>query len=88
VRAFERPEAAGQRYLITSSGYSYQNVVDIIRERFPELREKTPKGNTGAPLPPVYRLDTSKAVKELGMKFRTLEETIVDTVNSFAKLQQ
>ncbi|VUC27277.1 unnamed protein product [Clonostachys rosea] len=88
VRAFERPEAAGQRYLITSSAYSYQNIVDIIREKFPELREKTPKGDTGAPLPPVYRLDTSKAAKELGMTFRTLEETIVDTVSSFTKLRQ
>lgn len=88
VQAFERPEAAGQRYLIANSSYSYQKIVDIIRDKFPELQEKTPKGDAGAQLPPVYRLDTSKATKELGMVFRPLEETIVDTVTSLIAIQK
>ncbi|EED23494.1 cinnamoyl-CoA reductase, putative [Talaromyces stipitatus ATCC 10500] len=86
VLAFEKPEAAGQRYLLYTSPYSYQQFCDIIREKFPQLRETTPMGTPGAPIPPVYTLDTSKAVQQLGMKFRPLEETIVDTVESFLKI--
>ncbi|QYT06291.1 Epimerase domain-containing protein [Trichoderma simmonsii] len=88
VLAFEKPEAAGQRYLVANSAYSYQQICDIIREKFPEQKDLTPKGNTGAPLPPAYRLDTTKAVTELGLKFRPLQETIVDMVNSLMKLRQ
>lgn len=86
--AYEKPEAAGQRYLVSSSAYSYQQICDIIREKFPELKEQTPKGNTGAPLPPAYRLDNTKTVTELGLTLRPLPETIVDMVNSLLKLRQ
>ncbi|EHK49473.1 uncharacterized protein TrAtP1_010700 [Trichoderma atroviride] len=88
VLAFEKPQAAGQRYLIANSAYSYQQICDIIREKFPELQDKTPKGDTGAALPPIYKVDTTKAVTELGIKFRPLQETIVDMVNSLLALQK
>ncbi|KAM0456643.1 hypothetical protein ACHAO4_003674 [Trichoderma viride] len=88
VLAFEKPQAAGQRYLIANSAYSYQQICDIIREKFPELQDKTPKGDTGAALPPIYEVDTTKAVAELGIKFRPLQETIVDMVNSLLALQK
>lgn len=88
VLAFEKPEAANQRYLISSSAYNYQQVCDIIREKFPELRAMTPKGKTGEPLPAVYQLDTSKAVNQLGMVFTPLEKTVVDTVNNLLELQK
>ncbi|KAI5456165.1 hypothetical protein BGZ63DRAFT_367555 [Mariannaea sp. PMI_226] len=85
--AFEKPEAAGQRYLIATGQYTYQRICDIIREKFPELRGSTPKGDTGAPYPHSYRLDTFKAARQLGMKFIPLEETIAGTVESILKLQ-
>ncbi|PON25043.1 dihydroflavonol-4-reductase [Trichoderma gamsii] len=88
VLAFEKPQAAGQRYLIANSAYSYQLICDIIRDKFPELQNKTPKGDTGAALPPVYKVDTTKAVTELGIKFRPLQDTIVDMVNSLLALQK
>lgn len=86
--AYEKPEAAGQRYLIANSAYSYQQICDIIREKFPELHDQTPKGDAGAPLPSIYKLDTTKAATELGIKFRPLQETIVDMVNSLLTLQK
>lgn len=88
VLAYEKPQAAGQRYLIANSAYSYQQICDIIREKFPELQDKTPKGDTGADLPPIYKVDTTKAVTELGIKFRPLQETVVDMVNSLLALQK
>ncbi|KAL6693869.1 hypothetical protein J3F84DRAFT_350582 [Trichoderma pleuroticola] len=87
VLAYEKPEAAGQRYLVSSSAYSYQQICDIIREKFPELKDLTPEGNTGAPLPPAYRLDNTKTVTELGLTLRPLQESIVDMVHSLLKLR-
>lgn len=86
VLAFEKPAAAGQRYLISTSPYTYQQFCDIIREKFPQLQGSTPKGTPGAPLPPVYTLDTSKAIRELGIKFTPLEDTVVDTVESLLNI--
>jgi nucleoside-diphosphate-sugar epimerase len=88
VLAFEKPEAAGQRYLISNAAYSNQRICDIIRENFPELHDLTPKGNTGAPFADAYKIDSTKAINELGIKFRPLQETIVDMVNSLLKLQK
>lgn len=85
--AFEDPAAANQRYLTASSAYSYQQICDIIRARFPELRDQTPVGESGAPLPDVYQVDTSKAASELGATFRPLEDTIVDMVKSLQELE-
>ena len=87
--AYELPEAAGQRYFITSGKYSYQMVCDIIRENFPEVRDRVPVGKPGSGLgQEVYKVDNSKAKKELGMTFRSLEETIIDTAKSLLELEK
>jgi nucleoside-diphosphate-sugar epimerase len=88
VLAYEKDAAAGQRYLISGGSYMYQWIADIIRAKFPELESKTPKGNTGASLPSVYSVDTSKASKELGIKFTPLEKTVEDGVASLLELQK
>ncbi|OJJ45980.1 hypothetical protein ASPZODRAFT_67391 [Penicilliopsis zonata CBS 506.65] len=87
LRAFETPEAAGQRYLVSGSSYTYQQICDIIRAKFPALRDSTPEGAPGEPIPSAYKLDTRKVVNELGMKFRPLEETVTDTVMSLLTLK-
>lgn len=42
VRAAERQEAAGKRFFITAGHFSNREIVDIIAEEFPELRENLP----------------------------------------------
>jgi nucleoside-diphosphate-sugar epimerase len=86
--AYENEEAAGQRYLVTGGSFTFQNICDIIRKDFPELRRKIPEGTPGAPLPAVYRVDNEKARKELGIKFRNLETTIHDQVLVFLELEK
>ncbi len=64
-------------------------MANTIRERFPELKATTPEGNTvDPPIPEVYKLDTSKIQKELGIEFTPFEETVVDTVNSLRELEK
>jgi len=73
--------------MISGHAYSYQLFVDTIRSKFPELATTTPEGTPYQPFPEVYKIDTSKAVKDLGIEFRPLEETVVDTVNSLIALK-
>lgn len=88
LKAYEAPEAAGQRYFCTAGLYSYQRICDIIRKDFPELRDTTPEGNVGEPITDVFQVDNSKIQRELGIKFRTLEETIHDTVANLLELEK
>jgi hypothetical protein len=86
--AYTTEAAANQRYMVANSSYDYQIFLDMIRSKFPDLRATTVEGNVGEPLPPVYKLDTSKVQRELGLTFRPMEETIVDTVNSLRELEK
>lgn len=80
LRAFESEEAAGQR-IITGSDFNYQNAVDFLREDFPELHDRIPKGEPGAGKTwPIYHIDHSKAEKVLGLEFTPLNVTLKDTV--------
>lgn len=88
LEAYEREQAAGQRYFITSGNYSNQQVCDVIRKNFPELKDRVPEGTPGAPLPDMYKTDNSKASRELGIKFHSLEDTIVDTVKNLLELEK
>lgn len=88
VLAYEKEEAAGQRYLISTGNYSNQQFCDVIRKHFPELKDRVPEGTPGAPLGEMYRTDNSKAKRELGLKFHTLEETVVDSVKNLLELEK
>lgn len=89
--AYEKPEAANQRFLIANRGYSYQVFVDILKEKFPDLASKIPsKANPVNDAFPdgVYKVDNSKARTVLGIKFRSIEETVVDTVKYLQALEK
>jgi nucleoside-diphosphate-sugar epimerase len=88
ARAYESEKAANQRYFITSGNFTYQQICDIIREKFPEKRSLTPAGTPGSKGPDVYKVDNSKAKSELGMTFRDLETTITDQVKEFIELEK
>ncbi|KAK0107021.1 methylglyoxal reductase (NADPH-dependent) gre2 [Cadophora gregata] len=88
VLAYESEKAAGQRYLIASGGYTYQQVCDVIRKGFPEKRELVPEGEEGSAFPDVYGIDNGKVRRELGLEFRGLEESIGDMVREFIEIEK
>ncbi|KAH8883055.1 NAD(P)-binding protein [Thozetella sp. PMI_491] len=90
LEAYRNPAAANQRYLTAGGPYTWQLFANIIREKFPELRDTTPEGNTTDPAIPVnvYTLDTSKVQKELGIEFLPVEKTVIDTINSLKALEK
>ncbi|KZF19772.1 NAD(P)-binding protein [Xylona heveae TC161] len=88
LRAYESEVAGNQRYFLASSTFTYQQVCDIIRENFPELRNRVPEGTPNAPLPDMFKVDHSKAERDLDIHFRSLKDTIVDTVKNLLELEK
>lgn len=90
LKAYENPAAAGQRYFVTSGNYTYDQICDVIREEFPQIRDRVPaQGDKGKrESPDVYKVDASKASTELKLEMRGLRECIRDTVTSFLDLER
>ncbi|PTB62742.1 NAD(P)-binding protein [Trichoderma citrinoviride] len=87
-RAYYKPEAGGQRYLTTWGRFSFQQICDILREEFPELRDRVPVGNPGEPITGVYNVDNSKVKRELGIEFIPLRQIVVDTAKNFLEIEK
>lgn len=84
VKAIEVPEAGGSRYL-TAAGYmSNKAIADAIRETHPEYAANLPEDGVDDTPADIYKVDNSKVQNVLGIKFKTLKESVDDTVSSFA----
>lgn len=91
VLAINSEAAANQRYLISQGNFSPQMFVDYIWKHYPEraaakgIQKYTPgkyypdEGN--------YSVDNSKSVRELGLKYTPLDETLKDTLKKFEELE-
>ena len=85
VKAIELPVAANKRYFITAGYFCNKEIVDILREEFPDLAKGLPPKDTktgGYPEEGIYKYDNRRTREELGIHFRGLKECIVDTVKS------
>ena len=85
VRALETPEAANQRFLVTAGYFCNKELVDIVREHHGRLRNQLPAEDSaggGYPQGGIYQVDSGKVVKMLGITWKKLPDTVLDTVNS------
>ncbi|WYZ36663.1 hypothetical protein EsH8_II_000169 [Colletotrichum jinshuiense] len=83
VLALERPEAGGKRLFTTAGWFSNAEIADVVRRNFPELEGLPAEGTKGGERPPkdqLHQYDDSETAKVLGIKWRTLEESITDLV--------
>ncbi|RLV95127.1 putative NADPH-dependent methylglyoxal reductase GRP2 [Spathaspora sp. JA1] len=79
--AFENDEAINKRLLVISGSYSLDSIANIIRSEFPQAT--VPKGDESRfdeLAMGIQKYDNSKTRAILGFEFKTLEESIVDTV--------
>lgn len=85
VLAMEKNEAANKRFFTTPGHFNTKECVEIIRKNFPDLQDKLPSKDApggGYPDEGIYKVDNSRTEKVLGIKWRSLENCIVDLVNS------
>lgn len=89
IKAIEIPEAAGKRFFVTEGYFTNKEICEIIREKYSEFEKELPgkeiKGG-GYPEGGVYKFDNKRTKEVLGIKFRGLEESIVDTVKSLQEV--
>lgn len=117
VRAVEREEAKGQRYLLIgglcvslrftlispmlspSSGneamiiYSNvqanENIVDIVARSHPEIADRLPKVDVSKVTHDGhFTFDSSKAERQLGIRYTSLEDSVKDTADRLLELEK
>ncbi|KAI9799610.1 MAG: methylglyoxal reductase (NADPH-dependent) gre2 [Piccolia ochrophora] len=85
VKAIEIPAAANKRFFITAGHFTNRQIADAIRDAYPQYASQLPTKDTpGGDFPSegVYKYDNSRVQEVLGVKFRSLAESIKDTVKS------
>ncbi|KAI9732521.1 MAG: methylglyoxal reductase (NADPH-dependent) gre2 [Cirrosporium novae-zelandiae] len=83
VRAMEVPEAGGKRFFATAGHYSNKEIVEIIRQDFPQFADGLPGKEMEGNFPEeIYKVDMERVRGVLGIEFRDLRSTVVDTVRS------
>ncbi|WWD00647.1 hypothetical protein V866_007582 [Kwoniella sp. B9012] len=81
-------EATG-RYITAGDQIVFQRLVNIARKLRPDLAKFFPKGDPEASevvVDGAYKYDTSPSQIELGIKYRTLEDTVRDTIARFEEM--
>lgn len=89
--AFEKEETKGKRLFNSAARCDSQDVLDIINDKFPELRGKIPVGNPGAgkAISDSFRkVDYSETTRLLGFKFQPLEVPIVEAVEQMLRVRK
>lgn len=91
VRAIDCAAAANQRYIISQGNFDPQMFIDYIWKHYPEraAAKGIDKRNTGKYYPDGgnYGVDTSKSVRDLGLKYTTVDEMLKDTLKKFEELE-
>ncbi|KAJ5500466.1 NAD-dependent epimerase/dehydratase [Penicillium expansum] len=84
------PKAGGERFFICNpETFTDQQVCDILRAELLEGKDRVPTGTPGSGkvISELFTTDVSKSQKVLGLKYRNLEETVVDAVKSLLALE-
>lgn len=92
VLAAEKDEAGGKRFFVVSGHFCNKEIAEIIGDAFPELKENLPSGEAlkpgGYPEKGTYGFDNARSKSVLGLTYRSLRETIVDTVKSLQAVEK
>ena len=91
VLAAEKQEAAGKRFFIVADKFSNKQIAEIIAEKFPQLKDGLPTGDAlksgDFPAAGTPGFDNRRSVEVLGLTYRSLEESVVDTVKSLLAVE-
>nr|KAK5441229.1 Glycine-rich RNA-binding protein 2, mitochondrial [Exophiala xenobiotica] len=89
VLALERPGAANKRFFLAAGFFSNKELVEVVRKNFDQYNELLPSEDVpggGYPEGGLYKIDNSRAVDILGIEWKSLDDSIADTVKSLQAL--
>ncbi|KAL9612893.1 MAG: hypothetical protein Q9167_002526 [Letrouitia subvulpina] len=82
VQVAETKEAYGKRLFCVAGHMSNSEIAAIIRDNFPEYKDRLPAELKNDRPADVYGYDNSRSIELLGLQYRPLDKCIVDTVKS------
>jgi nucleoside-diphosphate-sugar epimerase len=82
VLAMEKESAENKRFFVTAGYYSNAEIAGIVKDEFPEYKDKLPTELKVDRPDDVYKFDNSRSKEVLGLKYRPLKEAVVDLVKS------
>lgn len=91
VLPLENPKLAGKRLLVTPGFYSNQSILDIVNKDYSFFKGKIAVGQPGTGLKNVNKFsgfDNHVTNELLGIKYHTLEQTIIDTFDTLFELRE
>jgi nucleoside-diphosphate-sugar epimerase len=89
VAAMEKPDAANKRFFTVAGYFTNRNIAEIIGKHFPQYKELPSASTPGGDYPEggiekgLYKYNNKRTIDILGLKYRSLEDSIVDAVKSF-----
>ncbi|KAK5527246.1 Glycine-rich RNA-binding protein 2, mitochondrial [Exophiala xenobiotica] len=89
VLALEKPGAANKRFFLAAGFFSNKELVEVVRKSFDQYNELLPSEDVpggGYPEGGLYKIDNSRAVDILGIEWKSLDDSIADTVKSLQAL--
>ncbi|KAM0750882.1 NAD-P-binding protein [Meredithblackwellia eburnea MCA 4105] len=87
VLAVTKDAAKGQRYLAIGGQWQYWQVADILRANFPAQAHRIPVPSSRE-TPAGYTVDSSKVQKQLGIKWKSFEQSVVETARDLFELEK
>ncbi|EPS38135.1 hypothetical protein H072_8144 [Dactylellina haptotyla CBS 200.50] len=78
IKALQVEEAKGQRFLNCGGYFTWEEVIDILRKAYPENEYPAPTGEEA----PLAVFDTKKSIEVLGLKYISLKDSVLATVES------
>ena len=89
VRALTVSRAGGNRFYVVGGHFSTKRVADIIRSSYPDLAGKLPPAEAKDDFPDdVHGFDNRRSREVLGLDYRSLKDSVRDTVDSILALGQ
>lgn len=86
IKALTIPAAANKRFIIGGAQrFTHTMAVHIVKQ-LPEIADRCPKDSGEDPL--VFQADTAETDKILSMKYRSKEETFLDTAKRILELEK
>lgn len=89
VAAMEKSEADNKRFLLVGGYFNSRVTVEALLKHFPDYKDKLPSLDLpGGDYPEggVYKYDVSRAEKILGIKWKSLEQSLKDTAESLQEI--
>lgn len=89
VAAFEKPDAANKRFFTTAGYFTNKDIANIIKQHFSQYKDLPSESTPGGDYPEggiekgLYKYNNKRSIDILGLKYKSFEDSIVDTIKSF-----